>query len=156
MNQKEPQRTRKKQNVGQISGLVRTGRRQLYLGATQTSQIQSNAKASFEYGKYWYMPKFHIAEHRKIERRRTRDGCSGASSMCVPSVGGVLADCGGATAPLLLLRLHPPGPPGAEAEPAAAAVQQRAPPACSRVSPSAPSTGLHRRVPPYAAAAAAA
>ena len=78
---------------------------------------QSVAKASFEYGKCWCMPKFHIARHRKIERRRTRDGCSGASSMCVPSVGGVLADCGpgGATAPppvpLLLLRLHPEGRP---------------------------------------------
>ena len=155
MNHKEPERTGKKQNVGQISGLVRTGRRQLYLGATQTSQSMCG-KTSFEYRKCRCMPKFHIAKHRKIERRRTRDGCSGASSMCVPSVGGVLADCGGATAPLLLLRLHPPGPPGAEAEPAAAAVQQRAPPACSRVSPSAPSTGLHRRVPPYAAAAAAA
>ena len=46
--------------------------------------------------------------------RRTRDGCSGASSMCVPSVGGVLADGGRRRCCShlhLLLRKAEPSPP---------------------------------------------
>ena len=82
-------------------------------GAARFSQCV--AKASFKYRQCGDAHiSFRIIENVRVRLRRTRDGCRRASSMCVPSVGGVLADGGRRRCCShlhLLLRKAEPSPP---------------------------------------------